>query len=63
MAKLIIAPSAQQDLSDIHDYIARDKPIAGGRDIRSLGCEISSVIGFEPDLEANSLLGIIRQKS
>jgi toxin ParE1/3/4 len=28
MAKLIIAPSAQQDLSDIYDYIARDKPIA-----------------------------------
>ena len=28
MAELIIAPSAQQDLSDIHDYIARDKPIA-----------------------------------
>ena len=27
MAKLIIAPSAQQDLADIHDYIARDKPI------------------------------------
>jgi len=28
MAKLIIAPAAQQDLSDIFDYIARDKPIA-----------------------------------
>ena len=28
MATLIIAPSAQQDLSDIYDYIARDKPIA-----------------------------------
>ena len=28
MAKLIVAPSAQQDLSDIYDYIARDKPIA-----------------------------------
>ena len=28
MAKLIIAPSARQDLSDIFDYIARDKPIA-----------------------------------
>ena len=28
MAKLVIAPSAQQDLSDIYDYIARDKPIA-----------------------------------
>ena len=30
MAKLVVAPSAQQDLSDIYDYIARDKPIAAG---------------------------------
>ena len=28
MANLVIAPSARQDLSDIFDYIARDKPIA-----------------------------------
>lgn len=28
MAKLIFSPSAQQDLSDIFDYIARDKPFA-----------------------------------
>ena len=28
MAKLIIVASARQDLSDIFDYIARDKPIA-----------------------------------
>lgn len=28
MAELIIAPSARQDLSDIFDYIARDKPVA-----------------------------------
>lgn len=28
MPRLIIAPSAQQDLSDIYDYIARDKPIS-----------------------------------
>ena len=28
MATLIIAPAAQQDLADIFDYIARDKPIA-----------------------------------
>jgi toxin ParE1/3/4 len=28
MATLIIAPAAQQDLSDIYHYIARDKPIA-----------------------------------
>jgi toxin ParE1/3/4 len=28
MARLVIAPSARQDLSDILDYIARDKPVA-----------------------------------
>ncbi len=28
MAKLVISPSARQDLSDIFDFIARDKPIA-----------------------------------
>ena len=28
MAKLVISPTARQDLSDIFDYIARDKPIA-----------------------------------
>ena len=28
MAKLVIAPSARQDLSDIFDYIARDKLMA-----------------------------------
>ncbi|WDQ18633.1 type II toxin-antitoxin system RelE/ParE family toxin [Rhodopirellula sp. P2] len=28
MPRLIIAPSARRDLSDIYDYIARDKPIA-----------------------------------
>jgi toxin ParE1/3/4 len=28
MAKLMIAPSAQQDLSDFYEYIPRDKPIA-----------------------------------
>ena len=28
MAKLVIVPSARQDLSDIFDFIARDKPIA-----------------------------------
>ena len=31
MAKLVIAPSARQDLSDIFDYIARDKPIAAAK--------------------------------
>lgn len=28
MAELIISPSARHDLSDIFDYIARDKPVA-----------------------------------
>ena len=28
MAKLVFAPAAQQDLVDIFDYIARDKPNA-----------------------------------
>ena len=28
MATLILSPSAQQDLADIFDYIARDKPRA-----------------------------------
>ena len=36
MAKLIIAPSAQQDLSDIFDYIARDKPIAAANWIEKI---------------------------
>jgi len=28
MATLIVSPTARQDLSDIFDYIAQDKPIA-----------------------------------
>ncbi|QDS90799.1 Plasmid stabilization system protein [Rosistilla ulvae] len=28
MATLVVSPSAQQDLTDIFDYIARDKPVA-----------------------------------
>ena len=36
MAALIIAPSAQQDLSDIYDYIARDKPIAAGNWVETI---------------------------
>jgi len=31
MAKLVFAPSARQDLSDVFDYIARDKPIAAAK--------------------------------
>ena len=42
MPKLIIAPSAQQDLSDIFDYIARDKPIAAANWIDTIEekCEL-----------------------
>ena len=36
MAKLIIAPAAQQDLSDIFDYIARDKPIAAANWVETI---------------------------
>ena len=31
MAKLVIAPAARQDLSDIFDFIARDKPVAAAQ--------------------------------
>ena len=36
MAKLVIAPSARQDLSDIFDYIARDKPIAAANWVETI---------------------------
>ena len=36
MAKLIIAPTARQDLSDIFDYIARDKPIAAANWVENI---------------------------
>ncbi len=36
MPKLIIAPAAQQDLSDIFDYIARDKPIAAANWVETI---------------------------
>ena len=36
MATLIIAPSAQRDLSDIYNYIARDKPIAAANWVEKL---------------------------
>ena len=36
MAHLIIAPAAQQDLSDIFDYIARDKPIAAANWVETI---------------------------
>jgi toxin ParE1/3/4 len=36
MAILIISPIARQDLSDIFDYIARDKPIAASNWIETI---------------------------
>ncbi len=36
MATLIIAPTARQDLSDIFDYIARDKPIAAANWVETI---------------------------
>lgn len=45
MAKLIIAPSAQKDLSDIYDYIARDKPIAAANWVEKIEekCQLIAV--------------------
>jgi toxin ParE1/3/4 len=36
MATLIISPTARQDLSDIFDYIARDKPIAAANWVETI---------------------------
>ncbi|MEO2049744.1 MAG: type II toxin-antitoxin system RelE/ParE family toxin [Pirellulales bacterium] len=36
MHPLIISPTARQDLSDIFDYIARDKPIAASNWIETI---------------------------
>jgi len=36
MSTLIISPTARQDLLDIFDYIARDKPIAASNWIETL---------------------------
>jgi len=45
MAKLIFSPSARQDLSDIFEYIARDKPIAAGNWVDKIEekCELIAV--------------------
>lgn len=49
MAELIISPSARQDLSDIFDYIARDKPIAAANWVATIWgkCEL---IATTPEL-------------
>lgn len=48
MVELIFAPSARQDLFDIFDYIARDKPIAAANWIDKIEarCEL---IAASPD--------------
>ncbi len=49
MARLIFSPSARQDLSDIFDYIARDKPIAAANWVDKIEekCElIAATPGF-----------------
>ncbi|MCC9641556.1 type II toxin-antitoxin system RelE/ParE family toxin [Rhodopirellula sp. JC740] len=50
MAKLIIATSAQQHLSDIHDYIARDTPIAAANWVEKIE-EKSKLIAATPKFE------------
>ncbi len=42
MARLIFSPGARQDLSDIFDYIARDKPIAAANWVNKIEqkCEL-----------------------
>ncbi|WP_040764357.1 type II toxin-antitoxin system RelE/ParE family toxin [Novipirellula maiorica] len=49
MARLIVAPSAQQDLSDIYDYIARDKPIAAANWVEKIE-EKCKLIAATPEL-------------
>jgi len=48
MAKLIISPTARQDLSDIFDYIARDKPIAAANWVAKIE-QKCRVIAATPD--------------
>ncbi|EMI21741.1 Plasmid stabilization system [Rhodopirellula maiorica SM1] len=46
---MIVAPSAQQDLSDIYDYIARDKPIAAANWVEKIE-EKCKLIAATPEL-------------
>jgi toxin ParE1/3/4 len=48
MAKLIISPTARQDLSDIFDFIARDKPIAAANWVEKIE-EKCKLISTMPD--------------
>lgn len=58
MARLIISPTAKQDLSDIFDYIARDKPIAAANWVEKIE-EKCKLIATVPDFgELRSEYGI-----
>lgn len=48
MTTLILSPSAKQDLSDIFDYIARDKPIAAANWVEKIE-EKCKLIATVPD--------------
>ncbi len=48
MTKLIISPTARQDLSDIFDFIARDKPIAAANWVAKIE-EKCKLIATVPD--------------
>lgn len=64
MAKLIISPAARQDLVDILEYIARDKPLAAANWVETIEqkCEL---IAATPDFgEIRPELGVnIRSSS
>lgn len=65
MANLVISPSARQDLSEIFDYIARDKPEAAANWIEKIEarCElIAATLDFGerrpeygPDIRSSSI--------
>jgi len=48
MATLIISPTARQDLSDIFDFIARDKPVAAANWVEKIE-EKCNLIATVPD--------------
>ena len=52
MPKLTFAPSAQQDLTDIFDHIARDKPLATAKWIDSIE-EKCELIASTPEFGEN----------
>ena len=54
MAKLIISPTAKQDLSDIFNFIARDKPIAAANWVEKIEekCRLISTVPDFGELRA-----------